>query len=67
MQTESRAHRKLAITLIRPYQLGECMDGIIISEKDTPKPGGLVCVNPDDPKDQWYISQEYYESSYELV
>ena len=52
---------------MRPYVPGEDLTGISVWEDDTPEEGGMIAVNPKDPKDVWYVSKAFFESNYKLA
>ncbi len=52
---------------MRPYVPGEDMEGVSVSPGDQLEEGGMIAQAKDDPKDQWYVSKEYFEKTYELA
>lgn len=50
---------------MRPYIPGEDMSGISVNKEDTLEEGGMVAVNPDNPKDQWYVAKQFFLDNYE--
>jgi hypothetical protein len=60
-------YRKTAVQPMRPYEPGEDLTGISVSEEDTPEKGGMIAVNPKNPNDQWYVAKDFFESNYELA
>lgn len=52
---------------MRPYVEGESLDGISVSEQDTPAHGGMIARNPDNHVDQWYVAADYYMSRYSVM
>ena len=65
--TEYKNYRKKLLQPMRPYILGEDLSNVSISTPDIPGEGGMIAVNPNDPKDQWYVAKKFYEDNYELV
>jgi hypothetical protein len=64
-QTESwTPHARTGRVELRDYQPGEDLSSISVSDEDDPQPGGKIARNPDNPEDQWYVSEEYYRSHY---
>lgn len=52
---------------MRPYIPGEDLTGISVNKEDTPELGGMIAVNKDNNKDQWYVSKKFFEDNYEIV
>lgn len=48
----------------RPYETGEDLSGISVSDEDDPSEGDMIARNPDNPDDQWLINQEYFHENY---
>jgi hypothetical protein len=59
-----RNYRKKNVQPMRPYVPGEDMSGISVNAEDTPEPGGMIAVNPSNPKDQWYVAKKFFEDNY---
>lgn len=53
-------------TWARPYIPGESLEGVSVSDGDTPSIGGLIARNPDNSRDRWYIAAEYAEKHLRL-
>lgn len=62
-----RNYRKKNVQPMRPYVLGESLDGVSVSEGDTPGVGGMIAVNAKDPSDQWYVAMKFFMENYEVV
>jgi len=62
-----KLYKSRAITQIRPYEVGEDLNGITMSPKHEPEMGDMICRRYDKPDDQWLISKEYFMQNYELV
>lgn len=60
-------YRKKCTQLMRPYIPGEDLTGISVSDEDTPEEGGMIAINRDNHKDQWYVAKEFFEKHYEKV
>jgi len=60
-------YRKRNLQPMRPYILDENLEGVSVSDEDTPAVGGMVAVNPSNPSDQWYVAQAFFEENYELA
>ncbi len=53
---------------MRPYVLGETLEGVSISEVDKQRDtleGGYIARNPENHDDKWYVSKEYFEANLE--
>lgn len=59
-----KEYRKKHTQLMRPYIPGESLDGVSVSEQDTPELGGMIAVNGSNPNDMWYVSKEFFENNY---
>lgn len=60
-------YKKPALQPMRPYVQGEDLTGVSVSEQDTPEVGGMIAINPQNEKDQWYVAKAFFESNYELA
>ena len=53
---------------LRPWEPGDDMTGISISEFDrdngSPKAGDMISRSPSDPSDQWLVSAEFFARTY---
>ena len=59
-------YRKKAIQKMRPYILGEDLNGVSVSQEDTPEEGGMIAVGSDNNA-RWYVSKEFFDLNYEEV
>ena len=57
-------YRKKAVQPMRPYEPGESMEGISVSQGDVVEEGGMIAHNPNKPDDQWYIAKKFFEENY---
>lgn len=62
-----RIYRRKSLTFARPYEPGEDLSAVSVSKEDTPDNGGLIAMNPDNPKDQWFINAEYAAKNLEEI
>lgn len=62
-----RWYRRKGATPMRPYVPGEDLTGVSVNEEDAPGPGGMIAMNPSNPKDRWYVAKDYFEAHYELI
>ena len=65
---EWRQYRRKALAEMRPYQLGETLTGVSISESDrlagSPKAGDMIARNPKNYADQWLIAAQYFKDNF---
>lgn len=61
---EWKNYRKKALQPMRPYIPGEDLQGISVSDVDTPELGGMIARNPKDYNDQWYVAKDFFNSVY---
>lgn len=56
------------IAEMRPYEKGEDMEGISVSEEDekkgSPKKGDMIARNPANHKDQWLVAKKYFQDNF---
>lgn len=54
---------------MRPYQPGENMEHISVSEADvkngSPKIGDMIARNPKNHDDQWLVAEKYFNDNLE--
>ena len=63
-----KQYKRKGLTEARPYVKGEDLSGISVSEKeDPPNDMGMICRNPDDHSDQWYMDRKYFNTNLEEV
>jgi hypothetical protein len=64
-------YRKTQFVEMRPYELGEKLAGVSISEADallgSPREGDMIARNTLNHNDQWLVSQKFFEDNYEPV
>jgi len=60
-------YRKKVTQAMRPYEPGEDLSGISVNAEDTPEEGGMIAVNANNPKDQWYVGKKFFADNYELA
>lgn len=69
--TEFQQYRRSQIGELRPYEIGESLDGVSIAEVDrekgSPKAGDMIARNPKNHRDQWLVSAEYFATNFEPV
>jgi len=62
-----KAYKKVKVQFMRPYVLGEDMKGISVSPEDLLEEGGMIAINPDNSKDQWYVTKKFFNENYEEI
>ncbi len=64
-----KQYRRKAIAELRPYEEGEPLLSVSISEADrlagSPKVGDMIARNPKDHCDQWLVEAEYFADNFE--
>lgn len=64
-----KQYRRRQIAELRPYVLGEPMDGISISQPDqesgSPKLGDMIARNPKNHVDKWLVAAQYFADNFE--
>lgn len=61
-------YRKKGIQLMRPIEPGEDLSGVSVSSGDADNlEGGMIAVNPDNPRDKWFVAKQFFEDNYEYV
>jgi hypothetical protein len=62
-------YRKKHVQPMRPWEDGENMSGVSISDADKtkgcPKQGDMIAINPNNISDRWLIEKEFFETTYE--
>lgn len=62
-------YRRKQIAELRPYEEGESMDNISISQPDkdagSPKSGDMIARNPKNHADQWLVAAQYFADNFE--
>jgi len=69
MDTENwKRYRRKEFSEMRPYVVGENMNGINISDADrnngSPKIGDMIARNPKNHNDQWLVAQKYFAENF---
>ena len=56
------------IAEMRPYQKGEKLTGVSISEADkingSPKIGDMIARNPKNHNDKWLVAKKYFKENF---
>lgn len=67
--TEFKQYRRKQIAELRPYQEGEDMAGVSISDADkingSPRAGDMIARNPKNHADQWLVAAQYFADNFE--
>lgn len=65
-----RAYRRKRISELRPYETGEELHDVSISEEDrkagSPKQGDMIARNPKNHSDQWLVAAQYFADNFEV-
>lgn len=68
---EFKQYRRKSISEMRPYEEGENVDKISISEADklngSPKLGDMIARNPKNHNDQWLVAEQYFKDNLEEI
>ena len=69
--SEFKQYQRTQIAEMRPYEEGESMRGVSISEADandgSPKEVDMIARNPKNHQDQWLVAKQYFEDNFEPV
>jgi len=69
--SEFSAYRQKSISEMRPYIQGENLEKVSISVIDiangSPLVGDMIVRNPNNHKEQWLISEQYFKDNLEGV
>jgi len=69
--TEFTKYRRKQIAELRPYKVGENIEGVSISPEDSkagsPKAGDMIARNPANHADQWLVAAAYFAANFEPV
>ena len=69
--SEFKQYRRKQIAELRPYDQGENMDGISVSDADakagSPKAGDMIARNPKNHEDQWLVAARYFADQFEAA
>jgi hypothetical protein len=64
-----KRYRRKQIAELRPYEPGEPLDGVSISDVDrkagSPKLGDMIARNPQNHADQWLVTAAYFRDNFE--
>lgn len=60
--------KKQQLAEMRPYELGESVEGLSISDADrangSPKAGDFIARNPENHADRWLVSAKFVTDNY---
>jgi hypothetical protein len=69
--TEYKHYRRKQVAEMRPYQVGDDLNGVSISNIDrnagSPKPGDMIARNPKNHTDKWLVAAKYFADNFESV
>ena len=61
--SEIKNYRKKGTQAMRPYTVGEDLEGVSVSEEDTPELGGMIAIGADNGA-KWYVSKVFFKDNY---
>lgn len=62
---QDRLYVKMVPQPMHPWEPGEDLTGVSISEADSPpSEGDFIATNPDNPSDRWLIKKDYHKKHY---
>lgn len=66
-----KPYRRKQIAELRPYQPGEAIEGVSVTEADraagSPKEGDMIARNPKNHDDRWLVAAAYFRDNFEEV
>jgi len=69
--TEYKHYRRTQVAEMRPYQVGDDLNGVSISNVDrnagSPKQGDMIARNPKNHSDKWLVAAKYFADNFESV
>jgi len=69
--TGYKQFRRKQVAEMRPYQDGDDLNGVSISNVDrnagSPKPGDMIARNPKNHTDKWLVAAKYFADNFEAV
>jgi hypothetical protein len=69
--TDYKRYRRKQVAEMRPYQDGDDLNGVSISNIDrnagSPKPGDMIARNPKNHTDKWLVAAKYFTDNFEAV
>ena len=67
--TDFKRYRRKQIAELRPWQPGDDLTGVSISDADknagSPKPGDMIARNPKNHDDRWLVAADYFADNFE--
>ena len=60
-----KVYRRTNLAVMRPYVPGESLWGVSVSDVDTLEPGGMIALDPYNPKIKWYVPADRFERNFE--
>ena len=69
--TEYKQYRRKQVAEMRPYQVGDDLNCVSISDVDrnagSPMPGDMIARNPKNHADKWLVAAKYFADNFESV
>lgn len=63
-KTSWKIYQRSGHIMARPYEPGEDLSNVSVSDEDDPSEGDMICRNPENSDDEWLVDQEYFEKKY---
>lgn len=65
---EYTKYKRSNISEMRPYELGEDLTGVSVSDVDNPTLDmGMIARNPLNHADKWYVARAYFDANFEEI
>ena len=65
MSENWKVYRRTNLAVMRPYVPGESLWGVSVSDADTLESGGMIALDPYNPKVKWYVPVDRFERNFE--
>lgn len=59
-----KPYTKISTQYMRPYEIGEDLEGVSVASDDIPEIGGMIAIDINNPIDTWYVSKKFFETNY---
>jgi len=66
--SEWKLYKRKGVVEAKPYDpTTPSLEGVSVSSVDKPVRGGMICRNPYNSKDMWYVAPEFFQKHFEEV
>ena len=65
--TRFKRYLRTNVAEMRPYEPGEDLTNVSVSDVDSPKLGDMIARNPRNHEDQWLVDKDYFEDNFALI